>query len=380
MLDLNINQKKRFMLVSLIPQGTDFETILKELEELQLLVKTFGGEVFACVTQKANSPRKATYIGTGKAQEAADTIAEEKIDVVVLNGIVKAGQLFTLEKIFSRSNENIKVWDKIGLILNIFSLHAHTMEAKLQIKLAQMRHMGPRVYGMGHVLSQQAGGIGTRGIGETNVELMKRHWKKEIKQTKDKLGKLLQERKRQLKRRKREGLKTVSIIGYTNAGKTTLFNLLTGKNKLVENALFATLDSSVAKLYLPLLKRKILISDTIGFIQKLPPSLIDAFKSTLLESVHANLLIQVIDTSDNDFPKKIEAVEKILKNLKISDKERVFVFNKIDKTRELNRQEITKHYQKFNPQFISAKTGEGMNDLLQVTGKHFTKNSQFKTA
>lgn len=376
MLDLNINQKKRFMLVGLVPQGTDFETILKELEELQLLVKTFGGEVFACCTQKVKSPYRATYIGSGKAQEAADTIAKEKIDIVVLNGIVKIGQLFTLEKIFSRSNENIKVWDKIGLILNIFSLHAHTAEAKLQIKLAQMRHMGPRVYGMGYVLSQQAGGIGTRGIGETNVELMKRHWKNEIKQTKDKLGKLLQERKQQLKRRKREGLETASIIGYTNAGKTTLFNLLTGKNKLVENALFATLDSSVAKLYLPDLKRKILISDTIGFIQKLPPSLIDAFKSTLLESVHASLLIQVIDTSDSDFPKKIEAVEKILRNLEISQKARIFVFNKIDKAKEINQQKISKTYQKFNSQFISAKTGEGVNNLLQVIEKYYQRSEK----
>src|SRR3990167_4800655 len=273
----------RFMLVGLVSKGIDYESTILNMEELQSLVKTYGGEVFAAVTQKTDYPYKATFIGSGKAEEVADKIAEEKIDVVVINGVLKPGQLYTLEKIFFRANPKIKVLDRLNLILQIFSQHAHTKEAKLQIDLAGLRHMGPRTFGMGYILSRQGGGIGTVGVGETNTELMKRHWRDEVRRISSELTRLSGERMKQIEKRKSIGFLTASLVGYTNAGKTMLFNRLTKKENYVSDNLFATLDSTVGKVILSGKRRDIAVSDTIGFIKNLPPDLIEAFKSTLME-------------------------------------------------------------------------------------------------
>src|SRR3990167_6849506 len=187
-------KRLRFMLVGLVSKGITYESTVLDMEELQSLVKTYGGEVFAAVTQKTDYPHKATFIGSGKAEEVADRIAEEKIDVVVINDVLKPGQLFSLEKIFFRSNPKIKVWDRLNLILQIFSQHAHTKEAKLQIDLAGLRHMGPRTFGMGYILSRQGGGIGTVGVVESNTELMKRHWRDEVRRISSELTRLSGER------------------------------------------------------------------------------------------------------------------------------------------------------------------------------------------
>jgi GTP-binding protein HflX len=366
---LEIRQGLRFMLVGLVPKGTSGKIILQDMEELESLIKTYGGKIYAAKVQKADYPHGSTFIGSGKAQEVADTIKEEKIDIVVINNTVKPGQIYTLEKIFARSNPKIKVWDRINLILQIFSLHAHTKEAKLQIDLANLRHMGPRTFGMGYILSRQGGGIGTVGVGETNTELMKRHWKNEMRRISLQLAKLSRERIRQIEKRKSIGYLTAAIIGYTNAGKTMLYNRLTNKNNFVADALFATLDSSVGKLYLPKIKKGIIVSDTIGFIKDLPPDLIDAFKSTLLESVNADLLLVVVDISDPEFADKIRVVEEILHELGLKKKNRLYVFNKIDKTPSLDRPDLLKCYADFNPLIVSAKFGEGIDLLLDKTGK-----------
>ncbi len=352
------------MLVGLMPKGTDYEKVLREMEELKSLVSTYGGEVFAATVQKADHPNRSTFIGSGKAQEIAEIIAKEKIDIIVINEEVKPGQLFTLEKIFYRSNPKIKVWDRVNLILQIFSLHANTKEAKLQIDLANLRHMGPRIYGMGYILSRQGGGIGTIGVGETNTELMKRHWRNEMKHISNELSKLSEERARQIEKRKNMGFLTCAIVGYTNAGKTMLFNRLTNKENLVADALFATLDSSVGKLHQTSDKQQIIVSDTIGFIKNLPPGLIDAFKSTLLESMNADLLLIIIDASDPEFAEKIRVVDEILYELHLEKKDQLYVFNKIDIAKNLDRIDLTKSYEKFHPLFIAAKTGEGI-DILQ---------------
>ena len=157
--------------------------------------------------------------------EAKELISRERIDIVVLNGLIKPGQLYEMKMFFMKAKRSIEIWDRVDLILQIFSKHADTAESRLQIELAAMRHMGPRIYGMGMELSRQTGGIGARGIGETNTERMKRHWREQMKQTRDKLEKLARDRERQLERRKRVGLSTVSLVGYTNAGKTSLFNV-----------------------------------------------------------------------------------------------------------------------------------------------------------
>jgi GTP-binding protein HflX len=362
-------QKLRFVLLDVIPPNITKLEADKNLQELISLVDTFGGATIVRVIQRRDRPDSSTFIGSGKAEELVQIVKDEKIDGVVLNGIVKPGQIFNLEKMIWPVNHLIRVWDRVDLILNIFDKHAHTAEAKLQIELARMRHMGPRMFGLGgNELSRQGGGIGTRGAGETNTEQMKRHWRDEMKNVETKLLKLRKDRERQLNHRREIGYKTVSIVGYTNAGKSTLFNTLTGKKKLAENVLFATLDSSVGKIYLPSVQKEILTSDTIGFIQNLPAKLVEAFRSTLMESINADLLLHVIDASDAKMQEKISVVEDTLEDLKIQDKPRIYVFNKIDVDPNWNREDIFKFYGQYSPQFISAKTGDGIDTLKKEIG------------
>lgn len=362
---MSSESKLRFVLVNVVPQHFNDEAAIFDLEELKSLVQTFGGASIVRVIQRKAHPDPSTYIGSGKAQELVEIIRQDKINVVVLNSIVKPTQLFNLIKMIWPVNPDIQVWDRIDLILHIFEKHAHSAEAKLQIKLARMGHMGPRIYGLGGtLLSRQGGGIGARGLGETNIELMKRHWRTEMKVITDRLEKVSTEHERQVRRRRELGFKTISIIGYTNAGKSTLFNLLAKKRTLTADVLFATLESTVGKLYLPDLKREVLVSDTIGFIQNLPAKLINAFKSTLIESVHADLLLHVIDAGDVRMHEKIEVVTEILAELELQEKKQIFVFNKIDQVTKLRRDELMDVYAEYNPHFVSAKTGEGIGSLI----------------
>lgn len=368
-----LKQKPRFMLVGLVAMGTSYETILLDLEEAKSLVKTYGGEVFAAVVQKSHDPNKSKFVGSGKAEEIADKVAKEKIDIVVINGLASPVQLYALEKILYRSNQKIKVWDRMDLILQIFSLHAHTKEAKLQIDFASLRHMGPRVYGMGHILSKQEGGVGVVGVGETNTELMKRHWRNEMKRVSSELTRLSGIRIKQIEKRKSIGFLTASIVGYTNAGKTMLFNRLTKKENYVSDSLFATLDSTVGKIRLTGIRISIAVSDTIGFIKNLPPDLIEAFKSTLIESASADLLLIVVDVSDPEFVDKLQVVDGILNELMLTNKKRIYLFNKIDKAGSLNRIDLVKQYSSISPLFISAKTGEGIDILFNKIEETFIK-------
>jgi GTPase len=359
-------RQKQFLLISIIPKLFSDQEALNDLLELKSLIKTYGGSVVDLVVQRREVHDKGSFVGIGKIQEAAAIMTQKKIDVVVLNGHVKPGQIYEMKSIFMKRNKYIKVWDRNDLILQIFAKHAHTSEARLQIELAAMRHMGPRIYGMGMELSQQTGGIGTRGVGETNTELMKRHWREQMKNVTDKLNKLAGDRSRQLERRKRAGLATISIIGYTNAGKTSLFNKLTKKKKTIGNALFITLDSVVGKVYLPKTQKEILISDTIGFIRNLPMELIDAFKSTLLESMNADIVLHVIDASDREIHLKIAVVENILSDLNLQDRKRIYVFNKIDAINGLNLIDLKEQYQTFPAYFVSVKNSENISALLEA--------------
>ena len=357
------------MLIGLVPPFETKEKTLANFEEVQSLVHTFGGTVYAAIAQNSTRADSSTYIGTGKTQEVTETIVKEKIDIIVINDSVKPSQLYTLKKIFEQSKPDILIWDRIDLILHIFKKHASTALAKLQIKLADIRHMGPQLYGMGLVLSQQGGGIGTRGVGETNTEIMKRHWRHEIKNVEKKLNKLTLNQRQRMDRRQRIGLLTISIIGYTNAGKTTLFNTLTKKSNPVRNVLFTTLDSSVGKFYLPVIGHVELLSDTIGFIKNLPPQLIEAFKSTLMETVNADLLLHVIDISDPLMKDKITVVEEILRNLGVETKKQIDIFNKIDIAKKANRMGLEKQYRAFHPQFVSAKSRAGNSPLIEAIEK-----------
>lgn len=365
----------RFLLVDVISPHTHVSQAVIDLGELESLVLTFGGEVVGRVFQHRVKPDKATYIGSGKLEEVKRFVLSRGIDVVVLNDIVDSGQIFRLEKALWEVNPRINVWDRVDLILHIFDNHASSAEAKLQIELARLQHLGPRIYGLGRTLfSRQAGGIGTRGVGETNIELMKRYIKERIKRIRKKLKKITLDRKKKIERRKSNGVFTVALVGYTNAGKTTLFNALTGKNKTIANILFTTLDSCLGRMknngFFP---KPVLISDTIGFIQDLPPSLIEAFQSTLMESVEADLLLHVVDASDKKMEQKIKVVEEILEDMSVAGEKSLLVFNKIDKISRLKREAIVKKYNSFPPVFISAKLGKGIEFLRQVVVERVLK-------
>lgn len=363
----------RVVLVDVISPNQNHEMALKNLRELKSLVATYHGIDVVDVIQHRNHPHKATFVGSGKVIELSEIVASRKIDIVIVNAIVKPSILFNLTQLLWTENPDIQVWDRIDLILNIFDKHANTREAKLQIEIARMHHMGPRIYGLGVTyFSRQGGGIGTKGIGETNIELMKRHWRDQIKNKQDELDKITRQHLTQLERRHSNNIPAISIVGYTNAGKTSLFNLLTKKKKIVENAMFVTLDSITGKLYFPSHNRETTISDTIGFVKDLPATLINSFKSTLMESVYADLLLHVIDVSDPEMSEKIEVVKQILAELQVRSKKIIFVFNKIDAYTgdgEKILHEIQSRYSKYSPQFISVTTNFGIDKLKTEIAK-----------
>lgn len=366
-----ITKEIRILLVYLARPKISRSEMEQDVTELWQLTDTLGNATITDIITQHGSITPASYIGTGKVEDVAAYLATHPTDIVLLNGHVKPSQKFLLTKSFWEINKQIIVWDRVDLILAIFSKHAKTTEANLQIELARMHNMGPRIFGMGMELSRQGGGIGTRGLGETNTELMERHWKREIKKVKDALQKITKTRTTQMDHRKHLGIRTVSIVGYTNAGKTSLFNVLTHKKHLVENALFATLDSTVGEVYIPSLGSKIVVTDTIGFISNLPPSLIDAFTSTLLESVHADVVLHVIDATDPDMTEKIRVVNEILNTLRIPEQKEVLVFNKADELDETGRNKITTMYADSPYVLVSAKTHEGIDELTNRIFPHY---------
>ena len=351
----------KVILVDIIPPDTTSAQSLARLNELERLLSTYGGFVVVRKIQRRQIPNYKTYIGKGKANEILDVALKEKVDYIIINNLLKPDQLYNLESLFEK--QGIKVWDKIDLILEIFAKHATTKEAKLQIELAKLRHLGPRIVKMGMELMRQAGGIGTRGLGETNIEVMKRHIRNRERTIKIQLKKIEKNQEGQRLKRQNLGFKTVAIVGYTNAGKSQLLNSLTRKGVKVEDELFATLDSRIGKVYLPDVQTCCLISDTIGFIRDLPPELIDAFHSTLAETIHSDLILHIIDIDDLDMEWKIDVVTTVLKKLHCESKKIIFVFNKIDLMQYDLVKELAKTYKKYNPVFISAKEKTNLEQL-----------------
>ncbi len=360
-----IRKIPNFLLLQVIDPHTHSDDALTNMSELADLVGTYGGKIRKKTVQHRVKPDSATYIGRGKLSELKTLVKDLEIDVVVLNGIVNSGQVFRLEKSLWEVNTEIKVWDRIDLILNIFELHAKSREAKLQIELARLEHQGPRIFGLGGtVLSRQGAGIGTRGLGETNIEKERRLLKdRKAKILKD-LGQLKKKQRKRLQGRKEKGLKTVALIGYTSAGKTTLFNALSGKERKTHGSLFTTLDSVVGRLVPRDRAGAILISDTIGFIEDLPPTLINTFRSTLMETVEAQVLLHVIDASDNGMEHKIQVVDVVLNELEIGVQP-ILVFNKIDLLNTRQVETLKANYTGNNIHLVSAKTGVGVQALRQ---------------
>ncbi|MCC7522453.1 GTPase HflX [Candidatus Uhrbacteria bacterium] len=357
--------KPRAILIDVVPPNIDKRTQERRILELESLAGTYGGVNIVSIIQKRALPDYKTYIGSGKLEEIIALGREKKADVLIINNQLRPGQMYNIEEAIRKAKLPMQAWDRIDLILKIFSKHAKTAEAKLQIKLAAIRHMGPRIYGIGMEMMQQAGGTGTRGgQGETNTELMKRHLFEQEKRIKRDLEKQATSRAGHRARRERLGLKTVSIVGYTNAGKSSLLNALTKKGAYVADALFATLDTRVGKLWMD--GREVLLSDTIGFIQDLPPELIDAFRSTLDETVDADLLIHAIDVNDAFIHEKIAEVEKILREIGAHRIPKLYVFTKIDLADRIPMKTLLRRYEDFTPYFVSSHSGSGLEALKQA--------------
>ncbi len=365
-----MNKKKksltRFLLVQIIPKTSKPDEIETQLQETEQLVNTFGGEVIETMIQRRDHPDPGMYIGKGKVGELIDIVDHNSIDVVVINDLVKSSQLFRIEKTLWEISTQIMVWDRIDLILNIFDQHATTTEAKLQIKLARATHMGPRIYGLGITeLSRQGGGVGTRGKGETNIEFERRQIKVDQQKIKKELKKLIKQKHSRLRKRNEMGIGPVALVGYTSAGKTTLFNALTGKEKEMNKGLFTTLDTVVGKLKIPQLDQPILVSDTIGFITNLPPVLIDSFKSTLLESLEAKLLLHVVDAADPLVMEKIIVVENILDQLK-ANQPRIVVLNKIDLINQSATNVLEENVKKY---FKNKEKETKLKSVIKISAK-----------
>ncbi len=360
----------RSLIIDVVSPTINAAEAERNLIELKSLIHTYGSIDVGHIIQHRTKPDKDTFIGSGKVQELIEMVKDKKIEIVILNAIVKPTQLFHLTKYLWAANPDIKVWDRVDLILHIFEKHAQTTEARLQIEIARMNHMGPRIYGLGGTyFSRQGGGIGSKGVGETNIERMKRHWRTLIKKKEDELKKQLEHRTGQVEHRKEQGVKHIALVGYTNAGKTALFNVLTGRNKISEDILFATLSSTVGRLKGAGIANNLLVSDTIGFIQNLPPTLIKTFKSTLLDVIHADLILHIVDITDERRDLKIDVVNQILQEIGASSIPQLLIFTKADLMPEDKWSEfetVKKQYASHNPLFISSEEKINIEKLTQT--------------
>ena len=317
----NIQTQEKALLVSVDTGDFDAEVSIDELGEL---ADTAGALVVGKVIQKREAPEKATFVGVGKLAEIIAFCQNEEVDIIIVDSELSPSQQRNLEKLI-----NVRVIDRTMLILDIFAMRARTAEGKLQVELAQLRYQLPRLAGQGVALSRLGGGIGTRGPGETKLESDKRHIRRRIQKLEEELEALEKRRGQMRKRREKDGVQTVAIVGYTNAGKSTLMNALTDAGVLAQNKLFATLDPTSRALTLPD-GRQVMLVDTVGLIRRLPHKLVEAFKSTLEEAAAATVILNVCDASDEYASEHLEVTKNLLKELGCEDKPIISVMNKCD--------------------------------------------------
>ena len=342
--------------------GPEEDADEETLAELAALLETAGGETVAVTLQNRPAPDAKTFIGEGKVEEIRQLAEANEADLIIFDNELSPSQMRTLEEMTGRT-----ILDRSGLILDIFAQRARTGEGKLQVELAQYQYILPRLAGLGHAMSRLGGGIGTRGPGESKLESDRRHLRRRIDKLREDLEQVRQVRAVQRRQRKKTELPLVAIVGYTNAGKSTLLNQLTGAGIEANDRLFDTLDPTTRKKRISD-TQEILLSDTVGFIRKLPHHLVSAFKATLEELAYADLLLHVVDVSDPRWPVQAETVEKVIAQLGAQDIPRVMVYNKADKCDELPAAR--------DGVLFSAKTGEGTDELLHAIetalgrGKH----------
>ena len=350
----NEQKQETAVLVSVDTGEFDVESSLAELTEL---AKTAGAEVICEMTQKREAPEPGTYLGRGKLEELSDFCENEKPDLVIIDGELSPAQQKNIETI-----TDVRVIDRTTLILDIFAQRALSGEGKLQVELAQLKYALPRLGGKGASMSRLGGGIGTRGPGETKLETDRRHIRRRISALTEDLKALDERRTRYRERRKKDGVITVALVGYTNAGKSTLMNTLTDAGVLAENKLFATLDPTARALTLPD-GNTVLLIDTVGFIRRLPHKLVEAFKSTLDEAVDANVILNVCDASSEECSEHYRVTNELLEELGCGDKPIITVLNKCDVVTEGDIPVVG------NSVRVSAKTGEGLTELLEKIAK-----------
>ena len=335
----------------------------KSLDELERLADTAGAQVVGRMTQRLETPTPKTFIGSGKVLELKQLVSSLDVDTVIFDDELTPSQQANLEKLIGSPT---KIIDRTALILDIFGLHARTKEGRLQVQLAQLQYLLPRLRGMwSHLAGEQTrGGIGSRfGQGESQLEVDRRLIRDKISSLKKELKALEKRREVQSKSRYESYAYRIALAGYTNAGKSTLLNQITGSNVLSQDKLFATLDPTTRSYALPG-GREITITDTVGFIQKLPHNLVESFKSTLLEVKKADLILEVIDASDPENLRQIDAVNEVLKEIHAEEQTRIIVYNKCD----LVPQEQIDHLVRITPSSVafSALTGQGREDLINL--------------
>ncbi len=350
MLEKKESKLEKSILIGVISPQVSEEIVTEHLDELEFLTYTAGGEVLKRFTQRVQTPNPKTHIGSGKMNEIEDYINQEEITTVIFDDELSAAQQRNIEKQFK-----CKILDRTGLILDIFAQRAKTSYARTQVELAQYEYLLPRLTGLWTHLERQRGGIGMRGPGETEIETDRRIVRDRISLLKKKLAKI--DRQMETQRGNRGALVRVALVGYTNVGKSTLMNVISKSKVFAENKLFATLDTTVRKVVIGNLP--FLLSDTVGFIRKLPTQLVESFKSTLDEVREADLLVHVVDISHPNFEDHIEAVNKVLEEIDSAKKPTLLVFNKID-------------------QYVSEQIEE--DDLVTIrTSKHFSIEEWKKT-
>lgn len=368
MIEISQNKVERALLVALIKGNVDSEIVREHFDELEELASTAGAETVKKIIQTKNSADPAFYIGKGKAEELAEIVESNTIDLIIFDDDLSPTQVRNLERTLNR-----KIIDRSGLILDIFASRAKTREAKTQVELAQLQYLLPRLTRAWTHLSKQYGGIGTKGPGETQIETDRRIIRNRISHLKESLRKI--ELQRGTQTQGRENFVRVCLVGYTNAGKSTLFNRLTESGVLAEDKLFATLDSITRILDINK-SSKILLSDTVGFIRKLPPNLVASFKSTLNEVQDADVIFHTIDISHPYFEDHIKVVDETLKDLGGDKKTVLRIFNKVDALN--NREKIAYILNKYeNSIIISAEKGINvaglMDKLVELTENAFVE-------
>ena len=339
------------------------------LDELRLLAESAGAEVCGAIQGGRQVPDAATFVGRGKAEEIRDACVRERADLVLVNHELSPAQERNLEKIVS-----CRVLDRTGLILDIFAQRARSAEGKLQVELAQLEHMSTRlVRGWTH-LERQKGGIGLRGPGETQLEVDRRLIRERIKKLNERLKQVYVQRRSRRRARHKVPIPTVSLVGYTNAGKSSLFNRLTAAEVYAADQLFATLDPTMRRLELPG-KSAVILADTVGFIRHLPHDLVEAFKSTLEEVAEADLLLHVVDSANPERLDQMQRVNEVLAEIEASAIPQIVVFNKIDLTAEAARYERDGNG-RISRVWVSAHSGAGMDLLQQALAEHFRQQRQ----